>query len=327
MGIIHNPHDKFFKTSMANLQIAKYFFQQHLPATIQTYLDFNTLELQPSLYIDKVLRSSASDILYKVNYLHATGSAYLCVLAEHQSSVDNLMPLRLWQYVLAVWNECLKKNKDVKLPLVITLVFYNGKKKYDGPQDIRELIDAPQELMEQFLLNPFYLVDVHDIQDEDLRKQHWLGLMEFAFKHSREKEILNYIQLFLELLKGVMQDAGGTDFAASVLKYFLAQAKTGDPEKLSKTIVSGLSETKEGKIMATVEQYFIEKHKNTWLETGVQQGVHQGESTLLRRQLKHKFKIIPEVYRQRIEQANAEDLLKWGEKMLDSQAIEDVFNS
>jgi hypothetical protein len=43
--------------------------------------------------------------------------------------------------------------------------------------------------------------------------------------------------------------------------------------------------------------------------------------------LEHKFKTVSKVYRQRIEQANAEDLLKWGERVLDSQAIDDIFKS
>lgn len=53
MTIIHTPHDKFFKTSMSNLELARDFFQHHLPDTIKKKLNFNTLELQPGSYIDK----------------------------------------------------------------------------------------------------------------------------------------------------------------------------------------------------------------------------------------------------------------------------------
>lgn len=54
MGIVHNPHDNFFKTSLSNLKVARSFFETHLPISIRQYLDFNTLELQPGNYIDKV---------------------------------------------------------------------------------------------------------------------------------------------------------------------------------------------------------------------------------------------------------------------------------
>ena len=216
----------------------------------------------PLSYTDKVLQASASDMLYKVNYLKHEGLAYLCILTEHQSTVDELMPLRLWRYVISVWNECLKKNKGAKLPLVITLVFYNGKTRYDGPRDIRELIDAPQELIEQCLLKPFYLIDTHDIQDEELRKQHWLGLMQFCLKHAHEKEALNCIQLFLELLKRVVEDNGGTDFAISVLKYFLSQAETGDPNRLFKPLKQGYQRLKKVQLWQQLNNILLKKTNN-----------------------------------------------------------------
>jgi hypothetical protein len=45
-------------------------------------------------------------------------------------------------------------------------------------------------------------------------------------------------------------------------------------------------------------------------------------------QLEHKFKTspIPERYKRQIEQASPEVLLKWGERMLDSLSLEEVFS-
>jgi hypothetical protein len=61
------------------------------------------------------------------------------------------------------------------------------------------------------------------------------------------------------------------------------------------------------------------------LQEGMQQGVQQGESALLLRQLKHKFMSIPEAYKHKIEQADAKSLLKWGERILDVNSLEEVF--
>ncbi len=126
MSVVHNPHDKFFKATMSNVIVARDFFRQHLSEAIRAHIDFDTLELQPGSYIDKALQYSASDMLYKIRFLKDFECAYIYVLAEHQSSVDNLMPFRLWQYVVSIWNDHIKKNKQDKLPLVIPLVFYNG---------------------------------------------------------------------------------------------------------------------------------------------------------------------------------------------------------
>ena len=61
------------------------------------------------------------------------------------------------------------------------------------------------------------------------------------------------------------------------------------------------------------------------IQQGMQQGMQQGESALLLRQLQHKFITIPDTYRDKIEQADPNSLLKWGERVLDVNSLEDVF--
>jgi hypothetical protein len=65
----------------------------------------------------------------------------------------------------------------------------------------------------------------------------------------------------------------------------------------------------------------------SWERHGIQQGIQQGEGTLLLRLLQVKFKNIPDSYRQKIEQANAETLLLWGERILASEDLEDIFKA
>lgn len=337
MSIIHNVHDKFFKTSMSNVKVAQDFFKYYLPENIQAQLDFNTLELQPGSYIDKAFQATASDILYKIKFLIESRNAYLYILAEHQSSVDYLMPFRLWQYTVGIWNEHLKKNngkdnnekkknKEHQLPLVIPIVFYNGEKRYNGPRGIQELIDAPQAITEQFLWKPFHLVDTHDIEDENLRKQHLSGLMTFVMKHAYEKESLNFIQSFLELLNCVCEEGEeGLDFPASVLTYFINQLKTSDPVGVAKTLEAGILSSKKGETMKVID-YWIQKGETIGLQKGESIGLQKGESTILLRQLELKFGAIPPKYLQLVQTADSETLLQWAEKVLEANSLKVIFD-
>ncbi len=54
-------------------------------------------------------------------------------------------------------------------------------------------------------------------------------------------------------------------------------------------------------------------------------GRQEGESTMLLSQLEHKFRSIPEDYRQQVQKASADELLKWGMRVLDCRNIEEVF--
>ena len=57
------------------------------------------------------------------------------------------------------------------------------------------------------------------------------------------------------------------------------------------------------------------------------EGVQSGEGRLLIRLLERKFKTLPEHYKRKIEQASPDNLLEWGDRVLDSQVLEDVFES
>ena len=73
--------------------------------------------------------------------------------------------------------------------------------------------------------------------------------------------------------------------------------------------------------VTTAERIGIRKGR----EEGMREGVQLGEIALLLRQLQYKFKAIPETYHQKLNEANVDTLLKWGERVLDSQKLEEVF--
>ena len=59
-------------------------------------------------------------------------------------------------------------------------------------------------------------------------------------------------------------------------------------------------------------------------QEGIHQGIHQGEAAVITRQLKRRFHQVPESYLTRIEQADAETLLLWSEKILDAKTLEEI---
>jgi hypothetical protein len=143
-------------------------------------------------------------------------------------------------------------------------------------------------------------------------------------KHVYEREALNYVGNLVEFVKHLCQTRGSSHYCTSALYYFVTQTHTTDPGQLLEALTLGLAQ--EGKIMSTVAEYWTEKYKDTWVKTGIEQGIEQGESRVLVRQLELKFKKIPQHYKQKIKHAGSDDLLKWAEKVLFSNSIEEVFN-
>src|SRR5260364_237907 len=82
--------------------------------------------------------------------------------------------------------------------------------------------------------------------------------------------------------------------------------------------------------------YQLEKERNVayitsieqmGINKGLQQGLQQGESPLLRVQLEDIFGELPEQYQQQLTAADSDTLLKWGKRILKAKTLADVFQN
>ena len=82
--------------------------------------------------------------------------------------------------------------------------------------------------------------------------------------------------------------------------------------------------------VSSIERIGFENGKQRGMQHGMQQGMRQGmrqgESTMLFRLLERKFGQVNEEAKQKIEAADSDTLLEWGEKILSASTIDDVFH-
>ncbi len=115
-------HDALFKKSLSELNVARDFFEAHLPPEVKSTMDFSTLKLEKGSFIDEGLRQTHTDMLFSVKLSNGAGLLYL--LTEHQSQPDNTMALRLLEYTVRIIRHYHNK-KEGKWPLVFPLVYYS----------------------------------------------------------------------------------------------------------------------------------------------------------------------------------------------------------
>ncbi|MGB6977264.1 MAG: Rpn family recombination-promoting nuclease/putative transposase [Gammaproteobacteria bacterium] len=70
---IPTPHDHFFRAAMSRQEVAKAFFEAHLPAHILKLVDLKTLTLCKESFIDEELKEVISDLLFSVNFNQGLG--------------------------------------------------------------------------------------------------------------------------------------------------------------------------------------------------------------------------------------------------------------
>jgi flagellar biosynthesis/type III secretory pathway protein FliH len=109
----------------------------------------------------------------------------------------------------------------------------------------------------------------------------------------------------------------------------------GDPSRCSgrQQEIYELEESQTMSYISNAERFGIEKGIEQGLLQGMREGtliglekgLIKGESILLQKQLTRKFGPISFTIRNRIESADAETLLQWGEQLLDAKSIEEIF--
>lgn len=105
-----------------------------------------------------------------------------------------------------------------------------------------------------FVLKPFQLVDLNQIEDDELKRKMWSGVMEFALKHIFERDMLPFLHDIAPTLKKLVHQ-GGDDFIGIVLQYIVESAEISDNQALIEFINTNISYEIGEKIMTAVEKW------------------------------------------------------------------------
>ncbi|ACX87343.1 putative transposase YhgA family protein [Pectobacterium parmentieri WPP163] len=180
-------HDAIFKQFLSDIAVARDFLTIHLPDSIRERCDFNTLQLESASFIDEKLRARISDVLYSLHT--SVGKGYIYCVIEHQSRPEKQMAFRLLRYCLAAMQQHLDQGHD-RLPLVVPLLFYHGRSR-PYPYSLRWLDSFAAPVLAQTLYEqPFPLVDLTVMPDDEIRTHRRMALLELVQKHIRTRDML-----------------------------------------------------------------------------------------------------------------------------------------
>ncbi len=124
------------------------------------------------------------------------------------------------------------------------------------------------------------------------------------------------VDVYADAVRGLRRLETETEKVIKYLDYIDIYAGLDENER----IVYSQKYPEEDKYMSTFAERFI----NQGMEQGMQQGMQQGEANVLLRQLSLKFGEITEDKKKLIQTADSESLLKWSEKVLFADDIDDV---
>ncbi|HON12350.1 MAG TPA: Rpn family recombination-promoting nuclease/putative transposase, partial [Chitinispirillaceae bacterium] len=83
---IQHAHDRLFRESMQDIDIARKLSFSALPSKVKNRIDWETLEIVKESWVDENLREHRSDVIYRAKILGNDQWVYL--LFEHKSTPD-----------------------------------------------------------------------------------------------------------------------------------------------------------------------------------------------------------------------------------------------
>ncbi|WP_067699955.1 Rpn family recombination-promoting nuclease/putative transposase [Erwinia sp. ErVv1] len=262
------PHDAIFRQFLAQPEIARDFIETHLPVALRELCDLNTLKLESGSFVEDDLRQYFSDVLYSLKTV--AGDGYIHVLIEHQSTPDKHMAFRLLRYAVAAMQRHLEAGNP-KLPLVIPILFYAGKRSpYPYSTNWLQEFADPQRAGKLYS-SDFPLVDVTVIPDEEIAGHRSMAALTLLQKHIHQRDMAELTdRLAAILLAGYLSSTQ----VVSLIHYIVQAGESSDAE----AFICGLAQRvpQHGEVLMTIAQQLEKKGIKTGLEQGLEQGLQLG---------------------------------------------------
>jgi len=244
MSNINNPHDKFFKETLTDLETSKDFIKNYLPAELLNIINLDKLQIEKDSFIDEKLEEVFSDLLYKVEIQDQEG--YLYFLFEHKSYYSSKTALQLLKYMLRIWETKFKEGQENKLPIIIPLVIYHGQREWNVALSLADLLVDVPEVVAKYVPNYQYLLyDLSRYSHDEIKGGAKLRVFLEILRGILRADFVDRFKEALIVLEELEEKEKGIEYFEVIVRYVMSAKEdlsVQDLEKVTKEISSERSE-------------------------------------------------------------------------------------
>lgn len=324
---LRNPHDALFRRTFSQVEYAAAELRAVLPRELVERLDLATLTLEPGSYIDHELASSESDLLFSAVFGRGKGFVYL--LFEHQSSVDELMALRLLKYVVRILDRHVLGlgggAAALPLPIVIPIVLHHSATGWHASTRLEALFDSSLMAEAAVAIHvprfEFVLDDISHLTDDDLVGRA-LGILPtlalWALRDARHPgRVAHSLGRWARMLRDLVRVEGGAEALVTIFRYLSVVAEELTPETIHASLADAAPEVREILMTTLAER---------WKAEGRIEGKAEGARLVLLSLLELKFGAVDDAERRQIEGATDLDISRWAKRVLTAASIREVLS-
>ena len=267
---LNNPHDKYFRESFSRKETVRSFIRQYLPSGVCRQLDLNKLEIVKDSFVDKELSEHFSDILYKT--VISGKQSYLYLLFEHKSYIDHFTGFQLLRNMVKIWEQCLKSNRNKKkLPVIIPVVIYQGKHKWNCSNSIISLFESVENTDKYIPDFNSEIYDISHIPDEEIRGSILLRVHFLIMKYINSPQLFDKLHDILNMMALLSEKRKKTEYLETFLRYLVSTVDNSKFEviktELKRTVDKG------DDLMPTIAQMWIKEGMEKGVEKGIEKGI------------------------------------------------------
>jgi predicted transposase YdaD len=265
-------------------------------------------------------RRREADLPFEIPYRTAAGEqpALVCVLIEHQSDTDPLMPLRMLYFAVAYWDrqwkawaESARPRPPLRLSPVLPIVLYTGPTSWGSNRTMTDLLADP-EVFRPFAPSwqPLFWNLAERTPQELLQTgvpwMHMLAVVRAELADVPEfQTVLTEAAQHLAALRG-QEEVRRQDLMRIILTYACWRRPAAEREALVAAVMQAIPTRQEEirHMVQTIAESWIEEGRAKGRAEGRAEGLAAGELNAYRDVLPHlltlKFGPLPETVLQRI---------------------------
>ena len=231
--------------------------------TLKLNIKKEEIEKYNSSFISKTFQNKEADIVYKIK------DKNIFFLIEHQSKIDYSMPFRLLEYEVAIIRSAIDKskikNKSYKIPLVMPIVLYTGKQKWNANKYLEKSQEKIQCL--NIKIGNYSLVDINNYTEKELLEDNtFISKMMLIEKSKNTEEIAETLEKIINRIQ--KEDK---ELLKSIIEIFLEE-KIGIQK--STELIRKL-ESEGDSMLAIVDM--IRKENQMYIDMGRKEGKKEGK--------------------------------------------------
>jgi predicted transposase/invertase (TIGR01784 family) len=295
-------YDALFRKGFSTPEAVKDLAMNVLPPAYREAVKNWRAAIVKESYVERKLSRRFTDLLVRFES-ETDQSIYVYFLVDHKSSPDRYVSFKMLRYVTAVWTSVTETElRQKKLPEVIPVVLYHGRRKWRYPLEIENLIDRVYTSGEIPPHIPRFrpiFVDLNSIRDEEIAGSARAVMTLIMLKYIQQRFNEKIVDVLLQVTR--FAEVGRPELRELVSAFFEALAETKSEEEIELFVAKAeeYNYTEIQEEMMTWAQQLRKEGKIAGKQEGMQEGIKVGvnegkledKQEILIMQLSQKFEL------------------------------------